>query len=419
MQFPCTAARNAVTLALSEDAAAHDVTTRWSVGPRQWATAVIVTRQPGVAAGVPLAAEVYARIGGETQIDESVPDGTRLEAGDVLARISGPAHQLITGERTVLNFLQRLCGIATLTDRYVAGVRDLPVRVLDTRKTAPGLRLLDKYAVSAGGGHNHRLDLGAMVLLKENHIAAAGGVTAALDNVRQNMASEGKTMAIEVEVATIPQAREALQAEPSWIMLDNMTVPQTGRSRPSCRRNWRRLRRQAGGPGQHHLGRLGAVAETGVQAVSVSAATQAPADLDRACFEHHPILERPSRQPRSNRRLPASQLRRDCTIRHSGGACDGRPQGRSRPARAPDHPGDPPSGTVELELRIRSHNYSTNTGGSVPKGYWVSVYRTIADPGSCCLQQAGRSGRRCRGRADPPAAAGSSHTTLESPSAPS
>jgi len=158
MQLPHMAARNAVTLALSEDAAADDVTTRSSVAPRQWATAVIITRQPRLAAGVPLAAEVYARIGDETQTDDSVPDGTRLEAGDVLASTSGPAHQVITGERTVLSFLQRLCGIATLTDRYVATVRDLPVRVLDTRKTAPGLRLLGKYAVAAGGGHNHRLD---------------------------------------------------------------------------------------------------------------------------------------------------------------------------------------------------------------------------------------------------------------------
>ena len=280
MPFPCTAARNAVTLALSEDAAADDVTTRWSVGPRQWATAVIVTRQPGVAAGVPLAAEVYARIGGETQIDESVPDGTRLEAGDVLARISGPAHQLITGERTVLNFLQRLCGIATLTDRYVAGVRDLPVRVLDTRKTAPGLRLLDKYAVSAGGGHNHRLDLGAMVLLKENHIAAAGGVTAALDNVRQNMASEGKTMAVEVEVATIPQAREALLAEPSWIMLDNMPVPQLAEA-VDLRRE---LAADSGvrleASGTITLDNLRAVAETGVDAISVGSLTHSAPAMD-------------------------------------------------------------------------------------------------------------------------------------------
>jgi nicotinate-nucleotide pyrophosphorylase (carboxylating) len=274
------AARNAVTVALSEDAAADDVTTRWSVAPRQWATAVIVTRQPGLAAGMPLAAEVYASIGGKTQIDESVPDGTRLKAGDVLASISGPAHQIITGERTVLNFLQRLCGIATLTDRYVAAVRDLPVRVLDTRKTAPGLRLLDKYAVAAGGGHNHRLDLSAMVLIKENHIAAAGGVTAAIDNVRKNMASEGKTVAIEIEVATVAQVREALRAEPSWIMLDNMTVPQLAEAG--------RLRRELApdsdirleASGTITLDKMRAVAETGVDAISVGSLTHSAPAMD-------------------------------------------------------------------------------------------------------------------------------------------
>jgi len=280
MQFPHMAARNAVTVALSEDAAADDVTTRWSVAPRQWATAVIITRQSGVAAGMPLAAEVYASIGGETQIDESIPDGTRLKAGDVLASISGPAHQIITGERTVLNFLQRLCGIATLTDRYVAAVRDLPVRVLDTRKTAPGLRLLDKYAVAAGGGHNHRLNLGAMVLIKENHIAAAGGVTAALDNVRKNMASEGKTTAIEIEVATIAQVREVLRAEPSWIMLDNMTVPQLAEAV--------RLRRELApdsdirleASGTITLDKMRAVAETGVDAISVGSLTHSAPAMD-------------------------------------------------------------------------------------------------------------------------------------------
>jgi nicotinate-nucleotide pyrophosphorylase (carboxylating) len=182
--------------------------------------------------------------------------------------------------QTVLNFLQRLCGIATLTDRYVAAVRDLPVRVLDTRKTAPGLRLLDKYAVAAGGGHNHRLDLGAMVLLKENHIAAAGGVTAAVDNVRKNMASQGKTMAIEVEVATIAQAREALRAEPSWIMLDNMTVPQLAEAV--------RLRRELApdsdirleASGTITLDNLRAVAETGVDAVSVGSLTHSAPAMD-------------------------------------------------------------------------------------------------------------------------------------------
>jgi nicotinate-nucleotide pyrophosphorylase (carboxylating) len=162
----------------------------------------------------------------------------------------------------------------------VAAVRDLPVRVLDTRKTAPGLRLLDKYAVAAGGGHNHRLDLSAMVLIKENHIAAAGGVTAAIDNVRKNMASEGRSVAIEIEVATVAQVREALRAEPSWIMLDNMTVPQLAEAG--------RLRRELApdsdirleASGTITLDKMRAVAETGVDAISVGSLTHSAPAMD-------------------------------------------------------------------------------------------------------------------------------------------
>jgi nicotinate-nucleotide pyrophosphorylase (carboxylating) len=140
--------------------------------------------------------------------------------------------------------------------------------------------LLDKYAVAAGGGHNHRLNLGAMVLIKENHIAAAGGVTAAIDNVRKNMASEGKTMAIEIEVATIAQVREALRAEPSWIMLDNMTVPQLAEAG--------RLRRELApdsdirleASGTITLDKMRAVAETGVDAISVGSLTHSAPAMD-------------------------------------------------------------------------------------------------------------------------------------------
>ena len=139
-------------------------------------------------------------------------DGTRVEAGYVLVRLHGPTRSLLTGERAALNFLQRMSGIATLTRVFVDAVGGLPVRVLDTRKTAPGLRGLDKYAVTAGGGQNHRPDLGAMVLLKENHIAAAGGVTAAIDAVRAGMAREGKQVAVDVEVQHVHQAEEAMRA---------------------------------------------------------------------------------------------------------------------------------------------------------------------------------------------------------------
>ncbi|MFF5705311.1 carboxylating nicotinate-nucleotide diphosphorylase [Streptomyces sp. NPDC012794] len=138
--------------------------------------------------------------------------------------LSGSARSLITGERTALNFLQRMCGFATLTDRYVRAVAGTRARILDTRKTPPGLRALDKYAVTADGGHNHRLDLAAMVLPKENHIAAAGGVTAAIEAVRRAMARTGQTVESDVEVQTVTQAVEALGAGARWIMLDNMPV---------------------------------------------------------------------------------------------------------------------------------------------------------------------------------------------------
>ncbi|WP_369167256.1 nicotinate-nucleotide diphosphorylase [Streptomyces sp. R28] len=159
-RFPSAAGRTAVAVALAEDALGRDITTAWSVSEDLAATAEVRTRQSGIAAGLPAVAEVFAQVDPEVEIEASVADGARLTDGDVLLRLSGPARSLITGERTALNFLQRLCGIATLTDRYVQAMAATKTRILDTRKTAPGLRALDKYAVTVGGGRNHRLDLG-------------------------------------------------------------------------------------------------------------------------------------------------------------------------------------------------------------------------------------------------------------------
>jgi nicotinate-nucleotide pyrophosphorylase (carboxylating) len=223
--FPHAAAERVIISALAEDAAADDITTRWSVPEELTARAEIVTRQRGIAAGLPAVRAVLAQVDNRVEVEELVTESARLDPGDVLLRLYGPARSLITAERTVLNLLQRLCGIATLTDRYVEAVAGLPVRVLDTRKTAPGLRALDKYAVTAGGGHNHRLDLAAMVLLKENHIAAAGGVSAAIAAVRRGMVQENQDVLIDVEVQTVGQAQEALRAQVPWIMLDNMALP--------------------------------------------------------------------------------------------------------------------------------------------------------------------------------------------------
>ncbi|MFG2491751.1 carboxylating nicotinate-nucleotide diphosphorylase [Streptomyces caniferus] len=280
MIFPLSAARDAVTRALAEDGAHDDVTTRWSVPAGLRAEAEIITKQPGVVAGLPLVAEVFGRLDPDVVVDVLVGEGARVEPGQAVVRLAGEARSLVTGERTVLNFLQRSGGIATVTRRYVDLVADLGVTVLDTRKTAPGLRALDKYAVAAGGGSSHRLDLSAMVLLKENHIAASGGVTAAIDAVRAGMAAEGRDTLIDVEVETVAEALEALHANAPWIMLDNMTVAeirQVVRAREE-------IAPGAGvvleASGSITLDRLRPIAEAGVDMVSVGALTHSAPALD-------------------------------------------------------------------------------------------------------------------------------------------
>lgn len=280
MEFPESAVEAVVTLALAEDASGDDITTRWSVPEDLSAQAEIIARQSGVAAGVPVIASVFAQVDPCVEVRERAADGARIEPGDVLARLSGPARSLITGERTALNLLQRMCGTASLTSRHVAAVSDLPVRILDTRKTAPGLRALDKYAVAAGGGDNHRLNLSAMALLKENHIAAAGGVTAAIAAVRKGMAEEGRDVLIDVEVQTVEEAAEAIRAQASWIMLDNMPVhqiEQVVQARVSLADGHGILLEASG---TITLERLRPIAEAGVDVISVGALTHSAPTLD-------------------------------------------------------------------------------------------------------------------------------------------
>ena len=279
-EFPSPAARAAVTAALAEDGSSHDITTAWSVPEGLAAVAEIRARQCGIAGGLPVVAEAFAQVDPEVTVETLVPDGARLTDGDVLVRLSGSARSLITGERTVLNFLQRMCGIATLTDRYVQAVAGTGARILDTRKTAPGLRALDKYAVTVGGGRNHRLDLAAMVLLKENHIAAAGGVTTAIDAVRRGMARTGQEVETDVEVQTVAQAVEALDAGARWIMLDNMPVPEI-----ETVVNIRAERADASlilleASGTVRLDSVRAIAESGVDLISVGALTHSAPALD-------------------------------------------------------------------------------------------------------------------------------------------
>jgi nicotinate-nucleotide pyrophosphorylase (carboxylating) len=278
--FPATEVRTVVSAALQEDRFDDDVTTAWSVPEGLSATAEIRTRQAGVAAGIPLVAEVFARVDPRVVVRAVVADGSRVVPGEVLVELAGPARSLITAERTVLNFLQRLCGIATLTDRFVEAVAGLPTRILDTRKTAPGLRALDKYAVTAGGGTNHRQDLAAMALVKENHVAAAGGVSAAVAAIRRGMAGRPEPLTVVVEVQTVAEAAEAMAAGVTWLLLDNMGLPeiQAVVALRAGRDDRRDVLLEASGTVT--VERVRAIAAAGVDFVSVGALTHSAPALD-------------------------------------------------------------------------------------------------------------------------------------------
>jgi nicotinate-nucleotide pyrophosphorylase (carboxylating) len=278
MQLTTETVRTAVTAALAEDQAVDDVTTRWSVPAELQVEATVVAKQAGRVAGLPLLQGVFAAIDPTVTVRPAVADGDPVLPGQRLASISGAARSIITGERVALNFVQRMSGIATLTAAFVAAIGARPVRLLDTRKTAPGLRAMDKYAVNCGGGTNHRLDLAAMVLLKENHLAAAGGILPAVRRVRDSMTAEGRGMAIEVEVTTAEEAREALDCQVEWILLDNM--PAEEMALIVERRNTSGSTSQLEASGTITLDTVADVAATGVDAVSVGALTHSPTALD-------------------------------------------------------------------------------------------------------------------------------------------
>ncbi|WP_326822876.1 carboxylating nicotinate-nucleotide diphosphorylase [Streptosporangium sp. NBC_01756] len=264
---------SAVRTALAEDCAGDDVTTLWAVPADARAHARILARQDGVVAGLPLLGEVYRQLGHDVEVSVRVKDGERVQAGQSLAELTGPSRAIITGERTALNFLQRMSGIATHAAAFVDAVAGLSVRILDTRKTAPGLRALDKYAVATAGASNHRLDLAAMVLLKENHVAVAGGVGAAVAAIRAHNAAG---IAVEVEVESVAQAVEALRTGVEWIMLDNMPIEDM---------RYIVTLRGSEGPrleasGSITLDTVRAVAETGVDAISVGAITHSAPAFD-------------------------------------------------------------------------------------------------------------------------------------------
>lgn len=268
-----------VELALAEDAAFDDVTTLSTVPADLEGHATFLAKAPGVAAGLPIAAEVYYQVSEDVLFESKVKDGEQFESGAVLAVAHGPVRSLLQGERVALNFVQRLSGVATLTRAYVDAVRDTGAVILDTRKTTPGLRDLEKYAVRCGGGTNHRRDLSVMAMIKDNHREAlrrdemtlAEGVR----RIREAAGEDGFAVPVEVEIDSLADLEAALAGQPEWVLLDNMDPASM---REAVQRTAGRSKLEASGGVT--LATVRAIAETGVDAISVGALTHSAPALD-------------------------------------------------------------------------------------------------------------------------------------------
>jgi nicotinate-nucleotide pyrophosphorylase (carboxylating) len=271
--LPRHAVAAVVEAALAEDlGTAGDVTTTATIPATAMAAADLVPRADGVVAGLPVAAYVFATVSqGRLRVEFGTQDGARVTAGEVLATVRGPVRDLLTAERTALNLLGHLSGVATLTRRWVDAVAGTPAQIRDTRKTLPGLRVLEKYAVRMGGGVNHRMSLSDAALVKDNHVAAAGGVLAAFDLVRT--AYPG--LVLEVEVDTLEQARAVIDAGAELVLLDNMAPAQL---REVVAYGAGRARLEASGGLTLDAARE--VAQTGVDYLAVGALTHSAPALD-------------------------------------------------------------------------------------------------------------------------------------------
>lgn len=258
--------------ALAEDIGHGDVTTDSLVSPDMQASGVFLAKAGGVLAGIEVSQAVFAALDSEVAFMIHKRDGDLINPGDILARAEGSAATLLTGERLALNFVQRLSGIATKTRQLVDLIGDSPVRLVDTRKTTPGLRVLEKYAVTVGGGYNHRFGLYDGVMIKDNHIVVAGGISQAVSQVRARVPH---TLKIEVEVDNLDQLKEALEAGADIILLDNMD-PATMKKAVKMTKG-RALLEASGGINEQTIA---AVAGTGVNIISSGALTHSAVSLD-------------------------------------------------------------------------------------------------------------------------------------------
>jgi nicotinate-nucleotide pyrophosphorylase (carboxylating) len=263
---------NIINMSLAEDAPFGDITTNGTVPADTRVTGKFIAKDTGILCGIDIAQRTFEIIGGEFEMTKHFSDGEKIKKGDIIAEISGNARTILTGERTALNLMQRASGIATATAEAVKAVEGTNAHIADTRKTMPGLRLLDKYAVRVGGGVNHRFNLSDGILIKDNHIAAAGNITKAVQAARKSCPH---TLKIEVEVETFEQLNEALEAKADIIMLDNMSNDNMTKAVKII--NGRALIEASGNMGDKDLA---AVAKTGVDLISIGALTHSAKALD-------------------------------------------------------------------------------------------------------------------------------------------
>lgn len=264
-----------VARALAEDIGSGDVTTLSIVPEGAQARAIMRAREPLVPAGLEFAEAAFQQISGEIRITRQVRDGQSVDTGQSLLEVSGSARAILSAERVALNFVQRLSGVATLTRRFVEAVKDTRARILDTRKTTPGWRRIEKYAVACGGGTNHRFGLHDMVLIKDNHLAALKAEPDSVAAAMQRARARYPQLKVEVEADTLEQVDRALAAGANLVLLDNMTLQQLRAAVEKCRG-----RAQTEASGGVTLATVRAIAETGVDFISVGALTHSAPAVD-------------------------------------------------------------------------------------------------------------------------------------------
>lgn len=265
-----------IDLALDEDIQSGDITTEAIINKSQNADAFIKAKENGVIAGLPIAEKVFRKLDPDLIWNPLVNDGDKIKSSEILVKFSGNYSALLTAERTALNFLQRMSGIATQTNLFVSAIKDSKTKILDTRKTIPGHRLLDKYAVKMGGGTNHRIGLYDLVMIKDNHIKVAGNITNAVEQIRRKY---GNKFRVEIETTNLDEVNEALKCNADIIMLDNMTNEAMNDAVKLING-----RAQTEASGNMTIERIKSTAEIGVDFISIGMLTHSVKALDISMY---------------------------------------------------------------------------------------------------------------------------------------